>query len=191
MAGTSDQAPQTVILIRHGEKPGDDGPPLGVNRHGEHDEHSLSVRGWTRAGALAAVLVHASSASEPHLVAPGRVFATKATSSNRSRRERDTATPTALRLGLPIDEDWSHGDEAELARAVISQESAALVVWHHGRMVELVTSFPLVNPDDVPTEWPDDRFDLYWILVREPGPPLAYRFRTAPQYLLDGDASAE
>ena len=184
----SDGAPDTVILIRHGEKPGDSGPPRGVNRHGEQDEHSLSVRGWTRAGALAAMLAHSSAPGQAHLVAPGRVFATRATTSYKSTRERDTAAPTALRLGLRIDECWSHGEEGELARAVTAEPSAALVVWHHGRMVDLVSSFPLANPADVPATWPDDRFDLYWILVREPGPPLTYRFHAAPQLLLDGDA---
>jgi hypothetical protein len=187
----SDTAPDTVILIRHGEKPGDDGPPRGVNRHGEQDEHSLSVRGWTRAGALAAVLAHSPNPSHPSLATPGRVFATRATSSYRSKREHDTAAPTALRLGLPIGQDWEHGDEAGLAGAVTSEPSAALVVWHHGRMVDLVRSFPLSNPDDVPAAWPEDRFDLYWILRREPGPALSYRFSTAPQLLLDGDRPAD
>ena len=49
-----DEAPQIIMLVRHGEKPGEGSPPHGVNKHGERDEHSLSVQGWTRAGALAA-----------------------------------------------------------------------------------------------------------------------------------------
>ncbi|MBK7120676.1 MAG: hypothetical protein IPH64_17860 [Comamonadaceae bacterium] len=28
---------------------------------------------------------------------------------------------------------------------------------------------PIVNPDDVPKHWPDERFDLIWVLVREAG----------------------
>ena len=44
------------MFIRHGEKPGENGPPHGINHDGEHDPHSLSVRGWTRAGALAGLL---------------------------------------------------------------------------------------------------------------------------------------
>ena len=58
-------SPDTIVLIRHGEKPGQDGPPHGVNRHGEHDDHSLSVRGWTRAGALAAMFARAPHADHP------------------------------------------------------------------------------------------------------------------------------
>ena len=46
-----DEAPQIIMLVRHGEKPGEGSPPHGVNKHGERDEHSLSVQGWTRAGA--------------------------------------------------------------------------------------------------------------------------------------------
>jgi hypothetical protein len=35
----------------HGEKPGESGKPHGINVDGEHDPHSLSVRGWRLAGA--------------------------------------------------------------------------------------------------------------------------------------------
>ena len=47
------EAPEIIMFVRHGEKPGEGSPPHGVNHHGESDEHSLSVQGWTRAGALA------------------------------------------------------------------------------------------------------------------------------------------
>lgn len=177
-----------MILIRHAEKPGSDGPPLGVNRHGHHDEHSLSVRGWTRAGALAAVLAHAPRLSGSDLVTPTRIFATKPTASYRSKRERDTATPTALRLGVSIIETLTHGDESELVATILAEPGPALVVWHHARMPDLVGRFPLVNPKDVPKHWPDDRFDLYWVLTRVTPDPVTYRFVVAGQDLLEGDA---
>lgn len=179
--------PQTVILIRHGEKPGHDGPPHGVNRHGEHDEHSLSVRGWTRAGALAAVFAHAPLPVTSALATPTSIIATKPTDSNRSRRERDTALPTALKLGLRIDDSFAHGEEETVAAAVMRLDGTVLVVWHHGRMAGLVRRFPLANPDDVSEAWPDDRFDLFWILVRQTVDPVSYRFVAQPQLLLEGD----
>ncbi|MEY4015909.1 MAG: hypothetical protein RIS46_905, partial [Actinomycetota bacterium] len=49
------------MFIRHGEKPGEHGPPHGINHDGEHDPHSLSLRGWTRAGALAGLLARGPS----------------------------------------------------------------------------------------------------------------------------------
>jgi hypothetical protein len=62
------------------------------------------------------------------------------------------------------------------------------VVWHHGTMAKIVRHFPIVNPDDVPTHWPDERFDLIWVLVRQNGPTLGYRFVSVPQMLLADDA---
>ena len=183
-------SPQTVILIRHGEKPHEGGVPHGVNSHGEHDGHSLSVRGWTRAGALAAMFAHAPHALHPALVTPQRVYATKPTHTAKSTRELDTATPTARRLGLEVDDSVSHGKEVELAQRILGSPDDALVVWHHGRIVLLAHEFPLVNPDEVPDEWPDHRFDLYWILTREDDSDVpAYRFSVLAQNLLDGDES--
>ncbi len=182
-------SPKTVILIRHGEKPHDGGPPHGVNRHGEHDGHSLSVRGWTRAGALAAVFAHTPHPAHPLLVTPQRIFATRPSHEARSTRERDTAVPTALRLGLDIDDSIRHGDEDGLVRAILERPEDALAVWHHGTLVDVVRSFPLANPHEVPQSWPDDRFDLYWILTSEQGPTTGYyRFSAVPQRLLAGDA---
>ena len=43
-----------IMLIRHGEKPPHAPPPHGVSAHGERDTESITVRGWQRAGALAA-----------------------------------------------------------------------------------------------------------------------------------------
>lgn len=182
--------PDTIILIRHGEKPSDNGPPHGVNRHGEHDEHSLSVRGWTRAGALAAMFAHTPHNDQSCIVTPTRIYATKPTDTDKSKRERDTALPTALRLGLSIDDSMEHGEEHKLAHSVLARPGPVLVVWHHGEMADLARSFPLANPGDVPDEWPDDRFDLYWILVRNPGDSPSYRFVIEPQQLLEGDAPA-
>ena len=45
-------APARIIAIRHGEKPDDDGRIFGVDVNGRNDPHSLSPRGWQRAGAL-------------------------------------------------------------------------------------------------------------------------------------------
>ncbi len=179
---------RTIILIRHGEKPHEGGAPHGVNSHGEHDGHSLSVRGWTRAGALAAMFAHAPHAGHPGLVAPSRIYATRPTHSAKSTREVDTAMPTARRLGIEVDESVSHGNEADLARQVLEHDEDTLVVWHHGQLVELVHEFPIVNRDEIPTHWPDHRFDLYWILRSEPDGG-SYRFSIAAQHLLDGDES--
>jgi hypothetical protein len=47
--------------------------------------------------------------------------------------------------------------------------------------------FPAINPDDVPAHWPDERFDLIWVLVRQSRPALGCRFVCVPQMLLAYD----
>jgi hypothetical protein len=47
-----------------------------------------------------------------------------------------------------------------------------LVVWHLGTMAKIVRHFQIVNRDDAPKHWLDDRFDLIWVLVRQPGEEL-------------------
>lgn len=179
-------APQTIMFLRHAEKPGDDGPPLGVDQHGQSDPHSLSVQGWTRAGALAALFDHVPSPDRPGLAKPQRVIATKPTHEYRSKRERDTATPTAARLRVAIEDGFSHSDGAAAASSILAGHRDTLVVWHHGSMPQLLAQFPLADPASVPTAWPEDRFDLIWCLERTSSGD--YRFSAAAQDLLADDA---
>lgn len=175
------------MFIRHGEKPADDGPPHGVNVKGEKDPHSLSIRGWTRAGALAARF-----SQEPlpaPLAVPGRIIATKSNDDYRSRREIDTATPLARRLGLSVDEDFSHKHAQQMSASVLADARPTLVVWHHGSMPEVLAEFPVSNAADVPTQWPEDRFDLVWTLQRDPD-GQTYRYACVVLELLDGDGAA-
>jgi len=184
------EAPEIIMFVRHGEKPGEDSKPHGVNHHGEHDGHSLSVLGWTRAGALAGLFAHAPSKAHPHVVRPGRILATKPTEEAKSKREIHTAAPTAKRLKLEIEDSHTHGNEEDLAKVVLARPEPVLIVWHHGTMAKIVRHFPLVNSDDVPHRWPDERFDLIWILVRQPGAELQYRFVAVPQMLLADDVES-
>lgn len=181
-------APNVIIMARHGEKPADHGTPFGVDHHGRTDEHSLSVAGWMRAGALAALFGQLPSAGHPGLVRPGRVYATGPTADAKSMRETHTAQPTADRLHLALDASFQHGHEARLAAAVCAQDEDALIVWHHGGLADLVRHFDLVNDGDVPDAWPEDRYDLFWILTREPGDSETFRFAALPQRLFGGDA---
>ena len=184
------EAPEIIMFVRHGEKPGDGSPPHGVNRHGERDEHSLSVRGWIRAGALASLFAHAPSKSHPHIVRPGRIFATRPTHEAKSKRELHTAEPTARRLKLEVADSHTHGNEEDLVKEVLSRPQPALIVWHHGTMAKLAGHFPIVNSGEIPKHWPDERFDLIWVLERQPGAELKYRFVVVPQMLLADDEEA-
>jgi hypothetical protein len=173
---------QTLMFIRHAEKP--EKAEKGVTPDGEHDEHSLSVRGWTRAGALAALFANASA--RRHLVEPARVIATAPSHSYKSKREHDTALPTAERLGLKIEAIEVPADYAPLVKELRNSSDASLIVWHHGTMPAFIRSFPLTNAAEVPTAWPEDRFDLIWVLV-----PTGddYEWHQLDQDLLQGDSA--
>ena len=181
------EVPEIIMLVRHGEKPAEGSRPHGVNHHGEIDEHSLTVKGWTRAGALASLFAHAPSKSHPHIVRPGKIFATRPTEEAKSKREMRTAEATAKRLKLDIVDSHTHGNEEDLVKEVLGQPESALIVWHHGTMAKLVAHFPIVNSNDIPKHWPEERFDLIWVLVRQPGAEPKYRFVVVPQMLLADD----
>lgn len=182
-----DSMTETIImLIRHGEKPGEDGPPHGIDRDGERDPHALSVRGWTRAGALAAAFSRLPTAAHPALVVPERIIATRSTADYHSKREIDTATPIARRLGIEVDTSYGHDESAQLRSSVITDGRPTLIVWHHGSMTDLIRSFPIGNPAELPEKWPDHRFDLIWVLTRGQG-QADFRFVPLNQDLLDGD----
>jgi broad specificity phosphatase PhoE len=178
--------PNTIMFIRHGEKPGENGPPHGIDHNGEHDPHSLSVRGWTRAGALAGLLARGPSAMHPSIVAPERIIATKATHHYLSKREVDTVTPLAHRLGLVVDDSFDHEQVEELGQSILGNTTSTLIAWHHGSMVDVLSRFPITNIHDVPAHWPEDRFDLIWVLERKAGEQM-YQFTSVDQGLLDGD----
>lgn len=100
----------------------------------------------------------------------------------------ETASPTAHRLGIDVIDRHARGNEDDLVREVLSTPEPTLIVWHHGAMAKLVGEFPVENLHDIPQEWPEERFDLIWVLTREPGSQRSYRFAAVPQLLLVDDA---
>lgn len=181
--------PTLIMFVRHGEKPSEHGAPHGINHHGEQDAHSLSVRGWMRAGALGALLAHAPLASHAKIATPERILATKPSPEAKSHRELDTASPIGRRIDVSVESNFAHEDEAELCSSILGDQRPTLVVWHHGNLAELVRRFPIANSHEVPAEWPKDRFDLIWVLTRDDG-DSEFTFSTVDQQLLDGDATS-
>lgn len=169
-----------IMFIRHAEKP--EKAEKGVTPEGEHDDHSLSVRGWTRAGALAALFAN----TRAPLAQPARVIATAPSHSYKSKREHDTALPTADRLGLTIDAVSVPEDYSSMVSDIHASSDPTLIVWHHGSIPAFIRAFPLTNVDEVPHAWPEDRFDLIWVLS-----PVgnSYEWSQIEQHLLQGDAA--
>jgi hypothetical protein len=176
-------ADPVVIVVRHAEKPEPEGPH-GVDHHGHPSGHGLTPRGWSRAGALAARMAYAGRPGD-ELVRPTRVYATATDPHHASDRPRMTAHGIAQRLGVDMRDHLGRGDEAKMAEEVVAADDPTLIVWDHGHIPNLARAFPLAPGTEVPDAWPEDRFDLYWVLT--PG-PSGYSLTIAPQELLAGDA---
>jgi hypothetical protein len=189
---TTNPAPSPVaakiMILRHGEKPTDDGPPFGVDEDGTQGANAgkdlLLVRGWTRAGALTALLGSAEPLRSPALARPQHLFACKR--DDGSHRPYDTILPLSRKLGIAIDEDYGQDDDAAMIADAMGRTGVVLICWEHKR-IELITALmPRVNgqpPDRY--HWPATRFDMIFVFDRVGD---QYRFQQVPELLLDGDS---
>jgi len=171
-----------IMIVRHAEKP-IAADVRGVRPNGDHDRHSLSVRGWTRAGALVGLFAPQHGEPEAGLQRPDAIYAS-GHADEGSRRPVQTVTPLAERLGQHIHHGRGLGDEAALAAKLAVHDGAALVAWHHEAIPDIARSLGAV---DFPEHWPDDRFDVVWTFTRDGG---GWRFAQVPQLLLAGDHPA-
>ena len=64
----------------------------------------------------------------------------------------------------------------------MSRNGTVLVAWEHKRLPGLIDLLP--DAPHVPRHWPDNRFDLVWILDRT---ARGWSFSQLPQLLLAGD----
>ena len=110
------------MTIRHAEKPDDAGVIAGVDETGKADRDSLTPRGWSRAGALAASLAPASPMRNEILARPNAVYAsahlghrtdTAGQVHRFSRRPLQTISPLVKKLGVKAITSFCRGGEAE------------------------------------------------------------------------------
>jgi len=204
--------PRTIYLIRHGEKPPNPvgagaptpaaaprvAPALGVDATGCLNDHSLTPRGWQRAGALAVFFGPSATLGRDVLVLPpSRVFAPDYGSPAESvqHRPHQTVEPLARRLGLTIQTPVAKGAEAELVREHLLQatDEHVLVCWEHEHLTAMVAALAqsvTIEPAPAPDlRWPDDRFDMVLVLDRIDERTSTYRLTQLPQLLLDGDSA--
>jgi hypothetical protein len=176
-----------VMIIRHAEKPGADGKPRGVDRNGKQRDSSLTVTGWQRAGALANLFAGSSAAP---LITPSVIYASDP--DYGSSRSLETVLPLSLKLGVKPIRSFAKGQESDLANSVLSQEGAVLISWPHERIIDIAAHLTASAPpnDRLPSNWPNERYDIVWVLT----PPTIFRRRWAftqvPQMLLAGDSAA-
>ncbi len=175
-----------IMIIRHAEKPSDDDLVRGVTLGGAHDKHELSVRGWQRAGALVRFFAPLEDlrVSSP-ISTPRSIFASAVTEKTPSLRAQRTVDPLADALGVPVDRTYAEGDETTVAAATLSAIAPVLIAWHHKRIPALARAIA-GEQLSCPRRWPDDCFDVVWILDRI-GLEASWSFSQAVQRLLAGD----
>jgi hypothetical protein len=174
-----------IMVIRHAEKPNDPPPAYGVNDQGEQDSHELTVRGWQRAGALAALFAPwTAPARLAGLAVPLSIFATEPVSGSESRRPHHTVKPLADLLGVSIDLGFPEGSEGDLVATAVRSASPVLIAWHH-QDIPTIANLILGNATTAPQNWPGNRFDVVWVFDRTDG---VWSFSQVPQMLLRGDS---
>jgi broad specificity phosphatase PhoE len=174
--------PEQILVVRHGEKPALLGGPAGIKENGTEDHHSLTVRGWQRAGALAPFF---GTPLHPAVRRPTTLFAPpEAGHDGDHGRPYQTIVPLAARLGLTIDDRHCLDEEAELVADVRARAGVVLIAWEHKRIPRIADAI-LGDHATAPRAWPDDRFDLVWVFDRDAAG--GYRFSQLPQLLLGGD----
>jgi len=178
-----------IMLIRHAEKPSDDGTVVGVTTAGVADPEELVVRGWQRSGALVRFFApRGGKFSDPRLAQPSTIFASAAGKHSKSLRPQQTVLELSKELKLPLDLRFPKGDEADLVNAALAAAGSVLIAWEHEAIPDIANRI-LGDNTTCPQKWPGSRFDLVWIFDRRNTTP-GWDFAQVPQLLLSGDSEA-
>ena len=178
---------EKIMIIRHGEKPDDNDGIHGVDEKGKQDADELSVRGWQRAGALVRFFAPARHAFvHPSLATPTCLFAQRATDHIESVRSEHTLSPLARYLKLPIDTQIKRDETTKVGKVALSAPGVVLIAWEHDHIPEIVAAIT-GRSDSCPEHWPDNRFDVVWVLDRSG--ESKWILTQVPQLVLAGDSS--
>ncbi|MFX0578886.1 histidine phosphatase family protein [Nocardia nepalensis] len=179
--------PDMVMIIRHAEKPNGSGTPYGITEAGERDEESLTVRGWTRAGALVELFDPRAAGgsavpTRQGISRPATIFASSP-GGHGSKRPQQTVSALAAALDLQVDLRFAKGQEADLAAALPGIRGPVLISWQHENIGVIIAHLGGIEPTP-PKSWPDERFDVVYVFARNGN---GWTFTQIPQLLLSGD----
>jgi hypothetical protein len=176
-------APRTIFVIRHGEKP-EDLPLEPVDLQGDRSKRSLVPRGWQRAGALAVLFAPQVGPLRPGIFTPNELVAPDYGKGQKDERTHETIEPLEKLLGLKLERPYAVGEEEKLGKLLSEAETGVtLVCWEHTHAPAILAAIsPASGP--LPTAWPDDRYDLIWSMTRNGS---AFEFAEIGQRLLAGD----
>jgi len=184
-----------LMVIRHAEKPTGSGKPYGITADGKQDSHSLTVQGWTRAGALTGLFDPREASGAPAALRPGLsrpatvVAARPGSGGSNSRRPEETVTPLAAALGTQLNLTFALGQEAALVTwltGTAGPSGPVLVAWEHDHIPAITAHLGGVTPKP-PGSWPGSRFDIVYVFTRAAG-GSGWAFAQVPQMLLAGDS---
>ena len=155
-AGDKDVSVETLVFVRHGEKP-------------EDDKGQLSCKGLNRALALPDVLI--GKYGKPDFIfAPGTTKKTGKGGVQYSYiRPLMTIEPTAVRLDLPVETRFAYDDISSLQGELSEtgyRRSTVFIAWEHHLLYEMVKHFMVSlggDPHQVP-DWPQNDFDSIYVL---------------------------
>jgi len=175
-----------ILLIRHAEKPAKDSPPFGVTLKGERSKESLEVRGWQRAGALTHLLAPPDGRFQHAALAkPQFLYASKPVKRRGSKRPIETIMPLAEKLRIEINAEYRRSEFESMLDEVFTHKGVVLICWQREYIPEIASY--ILNSDRVaPAEWPEDRFDMFWVFDLESSTGK-YKFKQVPQRLLSDD----
>lgn len=199
----ADKGPDVIMLVRHAEKPTEG--THGITFSGKQSTECLTPLGWQRAGALCHLF------GTDKLPLPDHIFAALDDDGEKgSLRPMQTVTPLAALLNgiadeaglfaippvptpkVPFDTAISKKHPDNLAEAVVATNGVVLVALQHQAMAEICAELgkriSIANPEDIPTVWPGQRFDMVYRFSRRKD--ASYKFKQVPQMLLPGDSDS-
>lgn len=182
----------TLLMIRHGEKPASN--YQGIDEQGNANPNGLIPKGWERAGALVTLFAPNNATLTSTLPSPGALVAPKYPMP--VHRPYLTLLPLSQRLGKTILSEYAvDADPTMIVRSLLAMENeVVLVCWEHNHLVNIAGAMGstglVTNQGDIPTSWPDDRFDVIWRfdLNEQTG---MWTFTSLDQQLLAGDIFAD
>ena len=151
---------QTLVFLRHAEKPGE-----GLGQ--------LNCQGLNRALDLATVLPERFGDADYVFAANPSRHVEEGSQDLRYSYIRPlmTITPSAIRLGLPVNIDYSANDTDALADELLSNKyrnATVYTAWSHGYLPELINTVAgkALGEERVITEdWSGDDFDTLYVLT--------------------------
>ncbi|MBK5005476.1 MULTISPECIES: hypothetical protein [Pseudomonas] len=151
---------QTLVFLRHAEKPGE-----GLGQ--------LNCQGLNRALDLATVLP-ARFGNADYVFAANPTRHVEEGSQDKSYsyiRPLMTITPSAIRLGLPVNIDFSANDTDELADELLRDKyrnATVYTAWSHGYLPDLINAVAgkaLGEKRVITEDWEGDDFDTLYVLT--------------------------